>query len=346
MSDHNHDAIPSQPKLPADVNLHQCPPSSNKLQRISDPNPLGWTHTFDLSSPHPHINVPCSCKPSGKTAVRESAVDVQVLLQEEPGNDNDAAYQPLIAFQGNKSPDDSSYLSLVDLQCNISPGARSDDGYGVKETDGSGESTLQEEPGNDNDAAYQPLIAFQGNKSPEATDDSSYLSLVDLQCSISPGARSDDGYGIKEIDGSGQSTNGGYKSESGPQKARVRRTNSDLSSRGTVMRKGTIKIYKDAQDTINTQRQLSAEDFTVMDDSPPNERSSSRYSKNEGGVDPHATLKFKEDEAHPNPLLHWKMNQVNCTNSQPALADGTDTSECADDNFSSDDEDYAYVLCK
>ena len=61
----------------------------------------------------------------------------------------------------------------------------------------------------------------------------------------------------------------GYTSESAPHiheqsKAKIRRSNSDLSSRGSVSRKGTIKVYKDPQHTISTQRQLSVEDLTTM----------------------------------------------------------------------------------
>ena len=61
----------------------------------------------------------------------------------------------------------------------------------------------------------------------------------------------------------------GYMSESAPHihkqsESKIRRSNSDVSSRGSVSRKGTIKVYKDPQHTISTQRQLSVEDLTTM----------------------------------------------------------------------------------
>ena len=61
----------------------------------------------------------------------------------------------------------------------------------------------------------------------------------------------------------------GYMGESAPHihkqsKAKIRRSNSDLSSQGSVSRKGTIKVYKDPQHTISTQRQLSVEDLTTV----------------------------------------------------------------------------------
>ena len=61
----------------------------------------------------------------------------------------------------------------------------------------------------------------------------------------------------------------GYMSESAPHiheqpKAKIRRSNSDLSSRGSVSRKGTIKVYRDPQHTISTQRQLSTEDLNSV----------------------------------------------------------------------------------
>ena len=46
-------------------------------------------------------------------------------------------------------------------------------------------------------------------------------------------------------------------------------------------------------------------------------------------------------------MLHWKMKQVNCTGSQPTLADETDTLEGEEDTVvSSEDEGYDYVRGK
>ena len=66
----------------------------------------------------------------------------------------------------------------------------------------------------------------------------------------------------------------GYMGESAPHihkqsKAKIRRSNSDLSSRGSVLRKGTIKVYKDPKHTISTQRQLSVEDLTTPSNITP-----------------------------------------------------------------------------
>ena len=244
------------------------------------------------------------CKPPDEAAVGGSTVDR-----------NRAMYL-------NKSTEDSESCDFTDTQLgNRKPSA--DEG-----------STVDvQEPTDDNDAAYLPLIDFQGNKSQETTDDSPYLSLVALQGNKSQG-RSEDDCGNKKTDGSSESAD---KSESAPQKVRVRRTNSDLLSRGSVMR-------KDPQDTIRTQCQLSVEDLHTVDkvyDQPQTYDlySSSRHSKNEGGVDPR---KFEEDETHPH-LLHKMTNLMNCTSSQPPHADVT---EYEDDVFSSDDGDYAYVRCK
>ena len=251
------------------------------------------------------------CKPPDEAAVGGSTVDR-----------NRAMYL-------NKSTEDSESCDFTDTQLgNRKPSA--DEG-----------STVDvQEPTNDNDAAYLPLIDFQGNKSQETTDDSPYLSLVALQGNKSQG-RSEDDCGNKKTDGSGESAD---KSQSAPQRARVRRTNSDHLSRGSVMRKGTIKIYEDPQVTIRTQRQLSVEDLLAVDKIYVQPQtydlySSSRHSRNEGRVDPH---KFEDDETHPHPL-HKKTSLMNCTSSQPPHADDT---EYEDDVFSSDDGDYAYVRCK
>jgi len=291
-------AIPSRPKLPADVSLHLSPPnaSSKKLQRMSAPNPRGWT--MELLSPQLQFG-----KPPDEAAVGGSTVDKKraMYLNKSTEDSESCDFEAIDMQLGNRKPP-ADEGSTVDVQ----------------------------EPTNDNDAAYLPLIDFQGNKSQETTNDSPYLSLVHLQCN-KPQERSEDDCGNKKTDGSSESAD---KSESAPQKVRVRRTNSDLLSRGSVMR-------KDPQDTIRTQRQLSVQDLPAVDkiyDQPYDLYSSSKHSKNEGEVDPR---KF-EDKTHPH-LLHKMTNLMNCTSSQPPHADDT---EYEDDVFSSDDGDYAYVRCK
>jgi len=292
-------AIPSRPKLPADASLHLGPPSSKELQRMSAPNPRGWT--MELLSPQLQFG-----KPPDEAAVGGSTVDQKraMYLNKSTGDSQSCDFEAIDNQLGNhKPPADEG--STVDVQ----------------------------EPTNDNDAAYLPLIDFQGNKSQETTNDSPYLSLVPLQGN-KPQGRSEDDCGNKKTDISGESAD---KSQSAPQKVRVRRTNSDLLSRGSVMR-------KDPQVTIRTQRQLSVQDLPAVDkiyDQPQTYDlySSSRHSRNEGRVDPH---KFEEDETHPHPL-HKKTSLMNCTSSQPPHADDT---EYEDDVFSSDDGDYAYVRCK
>ena len=291
---------------------HQCPPSS------SDPNPQEWT--IELLSPQLQF-----CKPPDEAA--DGGCTVDVLLQEEPANDNDAVYQPLIAFQGNTSQettDDSPYLSLVSLQGNKSQDTT--------------------------DSSYLSLIPLQGNKSQDTTDDSSYLSLIALQGNKSQGTRSEDDCGIKKTDHSGgkvKSTDGGYKSGSAPQEARVRRSNSDLSSQDTDIGKGTIK---QSQNTISTQSQPKSGGELIYA-TPQTYLNSDQYSssENECGGNPYATFTFaiKDDETNPYSVLHWKMKQVNCTGSQPTLADETNTLEGEEDTVvSSEDEGYDYVRGK
>ena len=253
-------------------------------------------------------------KPPDEAAVGGSTVDQKraMYLNKSTGDSQSCDFEAIDMWLGNhKPPTDEG--STVDVQ----------------------------EPTNDNDAAYLPLIDFQGNKSQETNHDLPYLSLVEpLQGNKSQG-RSEDDCGNKKTDRSGESAD---KSQSAPQRARVRRTNSDHLSRGSVMRKGTIKIYEDPQVTIRTQRQLSVEDLLAVDKIYVQPQtydlySSSRHSRNEGRVDPH---KFEDDETLPHPL-HKKTSLMNCTGSQPPHADDT---EYEDDVFSSDDGDYAYVRCK
>ena len=74
-------------------------------------------------------------------------------------------------------------------------------------------------------------------------------------------------------------------------------SNSDLSSQGSVSRKGTIKVYKDPQHTISTQRQLSAEDLTT----PSN-------------ITPYATFVFPHWARWPySQLVYFEMHKSNCT---------------------------------
>ena len=249
-------------------------------------------------------------------AVRVSSVDV--LLQEELTNDNDVAYQPLIAFQGNQSQettDNSPYLSLrVPLQGNKSQ-----------------ETT--------DDAPYLSLVPLHGNKSQGTTEIDSPSYLV-LPGSMSQESRSGGVEKTSQNGGKVGSNDGDYTNELSPCKkksmAKFSKSDSDLLSQGAVVRKGAIKVQKDSLDTISTQRRLSTEDLTSVHDhssSPQSYVNHDQYSCSEhsGGVKPYATFTDKyqvgEGEFLPYSVFYSTMDPVNSTSSQPTLADDW---ECED----------------
>ena len=197
-----------------------------------------------------------------------------------------------------------------------------------------------------------PLIAFQGNKSQGTTEIDSPSYLV-LQGNTSQKLRSGSVEKTSQNSGKVGSNDVKYMKEfSLPKRksmAKIRRSNSDLSSQGAVARKGTIKVYKDPLDTISTQHRLSTEDLTSVYDhssSPQSYVNHDQYpcSEHSGGIKPYAafTDKFQvgEGETLPYSVFSWTTDQVNSTSNQPTLADDW---KCEDAMLS---EEYDYIRRK
>ena len=297
-------AVPLTHTLPAGVHLRQFPPSPPKALRMSAPNlsdnfqdansfisgnydiptqprnrirslsPCVEAPSKGLGSTYPPkaLHKPRSPNPSwppsrklpssvSKSAAQGSANRLPLLAPPPP--------PPTATMTTTKTETTNKVSSCRAGQQGVEAFPQATVKEGIKdETDRKRAMYLNKSTGN-SESDFETIHTWLGNRKPPGTVEiDSPLYLV-LQGNMSQEPRSGGAGGVEKTNRSGGkvgSSDGDYTSESAPRLGKVRRSNSDhdLSSRGTVMRKGTIRVYKDPLDTISTQRQLSAEDLTSV----------------------------------------------------------------------------------